>query len=156
MGFQVSPRSLLLVGVLALGSFPATEARAQQTTAEAEVKAVVDSFHWALQRGDSTAVLALLAPDAVILESGGAETRDEYRSHHLPADIAFARSVKQTRSPTSVAVRGDVAWTTATSTTRGEYRGQAVNSASVELMVLSRRADGWKIRAIHWSSRNRS
>ena len=58
-----------------------------------DVAATVDRFHAALSAGDSTGALALLADDAVILESGGVETRDEYRSHHLPADIAFAQAV---------------------------------------------------------------
>jgi ketosteroid isomerase-like protein len=82
------------------------------------------------------------------------ESRQEYRSHHLPADIAFAKSVKGTRSPLHVVVRGDVAWSTATGTTRGKYRGRPVNSSGAELMVLTRGRDGWKISAIHWSSRN--
>jgi len=149
-------RGLLWAGTFGLAAFPGGEAGAQQPTADAEVVAVVDSFHRGLQRGDSAAVLALLAPEVVILESGGAETLDDYRSHHLLADIAFARAVKQTRSPMRVAVRGEVAWTTATSTARGNYRGQPVNTTGAELMVLTRRADGWKITAIHWSSRDRS
>jgi hypothetical protein len=47
------------------------------------------------------------------------------------------------------------AWATSTSTTQGEVRGRAINSAGAELMVLVRGADGWKISAIHWSSRSR-
>ena len=41
-----------------------------------------------------------------------------------------------------------------TSRTTGTYRERAINSAGAELMVLSRTADGWNIRAIHWSSRS--
>ncbi len=55
------------------------------------VAVVVDNYHKALASGDSTSALSLLAGDAVILESGGMETRTEYRSHHLPGDIGFAR-----------------------------------------------------------------
>lgn len=145
-------RTLFWAGALALPALITTAGRAQQATENAAVTAVVDSFHRALQRGDSTVVLALLAPDALILESGGAETRDEYRSHHLPADIAFARAVKGTRSAVRVAVRSNVAWTAATSMTRGKYRGKTVNATGAELMVLTRTADGWKISAVHWSS----
>ena len=119
----------------------------------AAVVAVVERYNEALARGDSATALSLLAPDAVILESGGVETREEYRSHHLPADIAFARAVRRERGPVRVAIQGDVAWVSSTSTSQGEYGGRTVNSAGAELMVLSRESDGWRIRAIHWSSR---
>lgn len=121
----------------------------------ADAAATVEQFHAALAAGDSAAALALLAPDVMILESGGIQTRDEYRSHHLPADIAFAQAVPSQRGPTRVTVQGSSAWAVGSSTTQGTYRDRPVNSAGAELMVLSRGADGWKIRAIHWSSRTR-
>lgn len=121
----------------------------------AAVAGVVAKYHEALAKGDSAAVLALLADDAVILETGGIETRDQYRAGHLPGDIRFAMAVPSTRGPVHVKVRGDVAWTTATSTTQGEMSGRAINSSGAELMVLVRTPGGWKISAIHWSSRNR-
>jgi ketosteroid isomerase-like protein len=121
----------------------------------AEVAGVVDRFHGALVDGDTAAVLRLLAPDVVVQESGGVETLSEYRSHHLPGDMAFARAVKRERSPIRVQVAGDVAWATSTSTTVGEYRGRAINSQGAELMVLRRDPEGWRIVAIHWSSRAR-
>jgi ketosteroid isomerase-like protein len=98
--------------------------------------------------------MRLLAPDAIILESGGEESRAEYQSHHLPADIAYARSTRTTRSPVRVEVRGDVAWASSTSTSAGESRGRPSSSAGAELMVLTRTAGGWSITAIHWSSRS--
>ena len=121
----------------------------------AHVADVVDRFHGALAAGDTAAVLRLLAPDVVIQESGGVETLSEYRSHHLPGDMAFARAVKRARSPIHVRVKGDAAWATSTSTTVGEYRGRAINSQGAELMVLRRDPGGWRIVAIHWSSRAR-
>ena len=119
----------------------------------ASVVSVIERFHAALAAGDSTAALQLLAPDAMILESGGVETRAEYQSHHLAGDIAYAKSMRSTRGPIRVSVRGDVAWAASTSTTTGESRGRQVNSAGAELMVLTRTAAGWRISAIHWSSR---
>lgn len=118
--------------------------------------AVVHRYQKALASGDSSTALGLLAEDAVVLESGGVESRQEYRSHHLTADIGFARAVPSVRSNVRVVVRGDVAWVSSTSTTRGEFRGRKINSSGAELMLLSREPEGWKIRAIHWSSRNRS
>lgn len=121
----------------------------------AAVAAAVDRYHAALASGDSAAALALLSDDAIILESGGQETRAEYRGHHLPGDIEFARAVRSQRGPVRVRVQGDVAWATSTSTTQGEFRGRAINSAGAELMVLVRTPGGWRISAIHWSSRAR-
>ncbi|HEU5184905.1 MAG TPA: nuclear transport factor 2 family protein [Gemmatimonadaceae bacterium] len=128
---------------------------ARALTDSSDVAAVVTRHHAALASGDSAAALALLTDDAVILESGGIETRAEYRSHHLQADVAFARAVKTERSPIRVVVRGDVAWASSTSVAQGEFRGRAINSVGAELMVLVRDSGGWKISAIHWSSRNR-
>jgi uncharacterized protein (TIGR02246 family) len=122
----------------------------------AAVAAVVARFHDALAAGDSAAALALLADDAVVVESGAVETREQYRRHHLPADIGFARAVRSERAPVRVTVRGEAAWTVATSATRGTYRGRPVNADGAEVMVLARTADGWRIAAIHWSSRRRS
>lgn len=121
----------------------------------AAIVSVIERFHEALAAGDSTAALALLAPDVTVLESGGVETRDEYRSHHLPGDIAFARAVPRTRAPIRVTIMGDAAWASSTSITQGEFRGRAINSTGAELIVLTRSGGSWLIRAIHWSSRPR-
>jgi ketosteroid isomerase-like protein len=129
-------------------------AGAQQSDSAA-VAGVIERFHAALASGDSTAALALLAPDVAVQESGGAETLEEYRSHHLPGDIQFARAVPRSRTPIKVTIAGDVAWATSTGVTQGEYRGRAINSNSAELMVLTRSGGSWRIRAIHWSSRAR-
>jgi ketosteroid isomerase-like protein len=119
------------------------------------VAQTVERYHRALAAADSGAALALLADDAVIQESGDEESRAQYRSHHLAADIEFARAVRSQRGPVRVRVRGDVAWATSTSTAQGEFRGRAVNSAGAEMMVLTRERGGWRIAAIHWSSRTR-
>ena len=147
---------LRLTGALLPVLTLAAPASAQVAGDSAAVAAVVERYHRSLQSSDSASALALLAPDAVIIESGGVESRQEYRSHHLPADIAFARAVKESRSPVRVTLRGDAAWAVATATTRGTYRGRAVHSTGAELMVLTRTPDGWTIRAIHWSSRDQS
>ena len=125
------------------------------TADSSAVAAVVDNYHKALASGDSTSALNLLADDAIILESGGLETRAEYRSHHLPGDIGFARAVKSVRGPLKVTLNGDAAWTSSTSTTQGEFNGRPINSVGAESMVLTRSGASWRIRSIHWSSRNR-
>ena len=132
-------------------------ARATTTTAGDSLAAarVVERFDSLLVAGDSIAALALLAPNAVVLESGGIETREQYRAHHLPADIEFVRAVRTIRDPVHAVVRGDVAWTVATSVTQGTFHERAINVADAALMVLTREPDGWRIRAIHWSSHAR-
>ena len=120
----------------------------------AAVARVIDRFRSAMVAGDTATIMSLLEPNAVILESGGIETRAEYQSHHLASDISYAKATKSTRGPMRVAVIGDVAWAASTSTTTGESRGRPVNSAGAELMVLTWTPAGWRISAIHWSSRS--
>ena len=117
------------------------------------ISATVTAFHAALAAGDSAAALTLLAPDAVILESGEVETRSQYAAHHLAADIEFSRAVPSQRVVTLVHHEGAIAGVAATSTARGTVRDRPVASQGAELMVLSRTDAGWRIRAIHWSSR---
>jgi ketosteroid isomerase-like protein len=118
--------------------------------------AVLHRFHDALEKGDSATALSLLTSDVTILESGGIETLAEYRSHHLAADIAFAKAVPSKRTVVSVSVAGSAAWVASTSITQGESGGRPVNSAGAELVVLKKVGADWKISAIHWSSRRRS
>jgi len=148
----VLDRSIILLA-LAIAPFRLdAQSASRDSTAVAET---VHAYHDALTRGDSVRALQLLAPDAVILESGGRETLAEYRAHHLPADIQFAQAVPGERGPVQVTVIGDVAWATSTSIAQGTFRDRAINAAGAELMVLTRTANGWAIRAIHWSSRAR-
>ena len=118
----------------------------------AEVVNTVRSFHSALAAGDTARVLDFLASDVVIQENGDVEVREEYRAHHLAADIAFARTVASSRTPIRVVAQGDVAWVASTTTSQGEYHGRPINSVGTELMVLTRAPNGWQIRSIHWSS----
>ena len=134
----------------------AQSAMSRASSDSADVAGVVSAYDKAIRAGDTLTVLRSLTPDAIVLESGGIETFEQYRSHHLPSDMAFARAVQTEGSPVSVRVVGDAAWAWSTSTSRGEYRGRQINSMGAELMVLRRTAGGWKIAAIHWSSRQRA
>ena len=134
----------------------ARNAAAPRSPDSIAVVSAITQFHAALAASDSAAALRILAPDAIILESGGSETVTQYRAHHLPADIAFARAVPSSSTVVRVQIDGDVAWVASTSTTRGEFRGRSINSTGAELATLRRTSGGWRITAIHWSSRNRS
>ncbi|HET7599521.1 MAG TPA: DUF4440 domain-containing protein [Gemmatimonadales bacterium] len=118
----------------------------------AAAAAVVRAYHDALARGDSAAALELLAADAVIVEGGAIETVAHYRTHHLSADIAFARATRSRRGPVRVTLQEATAWAVSTTRIEGSYRGRPIASNGAELVVLSRTAQGWRIRAIHWSS----
>ena len=122
---------------------------------EREVAEVVGAFHDALASGDSTTALNLLADDVIILESGGAETKEQYRSGHLMGDMSFAQAVPRERGAINVTISGDVAWAHSMSVTQGRRGDREINSQSAELMVLTRADGRWLIRAIHWSSRQR-
>ena len=148
-------RLYTLAIALISGLAPVPLAAQPATNDQAEVVAVVDKFHASLRAGDSAAALQLLADDAVLLEAGGVETRAEYGKNHLPADIEFEKGVVTKRTPIRAVVRGDAAWATSTSEVTGTYQGRAVDFVGAESMVLSREAGGWRIRAIHWSSRAR-
>ena len=155
-------RSLRRAAIIAAQLFlVAAPVRAQQNRASdsIEVIAVRDAFHHALTIGDSATAMRLLAPEVRILESGGSQSREEYRSEHLASDIAYAKAVTSTTTSVRVSFARDVAWISSSSTTTGEFNGRPVNSLSVELMIL-RRVTGaddrrWVIEAIHWSSRRR-
>ncbi|NOT46090.1 MAG: nuclear transport factor 2 family protein, partial [Acidobacteria bacterium] len=117
--------------------------------------AAVEAFYGAMKAGDAAAAMALIAPDAVFLESGGLETRAEYEANHLPADIGFESQVNGTRGPLRIAFEGDAAWVIATTDYDGTFDGQPVAFTSAQLMVLTRDDGPWRIRTIHWSSRPR-
>ena len=135
-----------------------TASQPRASTDSSAVVAAVAAFHAALARGDSIAAVALLSTDAIIMEAGGIETLAEYRSHHLPADIAFARALPGVHTVRAATNSGDAAWVSSTSVTEGQFNGRAVNSSGAELVVLSRvsSAAPWIIRAVHWSSRRRT
>lgn len=147
-------RLSLLASSFAASSFLPLPVDGQGAEEEAVV-AVVEAFHAALARGDSTAALAQLADDVTILESGGAETLEEYRSGHLRGDMRFAQAVARERGEVSVTVLGDAAWAHSTSVTTGRMGDREIDAQGAELVVLTRTDGRWRIRAIHWSSRPR-
>lgn len=150
---HVSLISTAIVVAVFLG-VPGSPVHAQTPTSDSVAAvAVVRAYHQALKIGDSAAAMRLLAPDSVILESGGRETREDYRAHHLQDDILFSQSVSTRISAEQTVVSGDVAWVSSTNVTHGMFEKRPINSSGAELMVLSRTARGWTIRAIHWSSR---
>ena len=132
----------------------AQESGPDATGFKAAVQAV-EQFHAALSGGDSLTVAGLLTDDARILESGGAETKDEYLRHHFHNDAAFLAAMTSEPKTNEVFGKKDVAWVTSTSRLHGTYHKLEIDLNSAELMVLRRTDDGWRIAAIHWSSRSK-
>lgn len=146
----------VVAAVLAVSAASAQSPRAAAARDDsAAVVAVAAAFHARLVAGDSIGVMAMLAPDAMILEAGGLETRHEYQHHHLPGDIAYAAAVKSVRTVQHVSVRGNMAWIASTSVATGTYKDRAINSTGAELMVLTRQGKDWLVSSVHWSSRAR-
>ncbi len=126
-------------------------------TREAEAASrTADRFSEALAAGNRAAVEALLSLDAVIMEEGRSETRTEYFSHHFGRDAAFLAAVEQAPLSRRTTVAGEAAWVVSTSHLQGTSEGRSINVEGAELLVLRRDAaapDGWRIAAVHWSSR---
>jgi ketosteroid isomerase-like protein len=145
-------RILLLIVVVLLLVAPGCR---QESPADAEkdVTAVIDAFYGGIKSGNSAATMAVVAPDALFVETGKLETRSEYEMNHLPNDIAFEKQVTGKRNVVRLTVNGDTAWMIAATEYHGTFDGADVDFVSSQLAVLSREDGTWKIRSIHWSSR---
>ena len=159
-------RAAYLVGIAAIGlsltaAHPGSH-DAPRTPTSANPGAPVDAatpvgtvmaFDEALASGNTAGALALLAEDVMIFESGGVEnSRDEYASHHLKSDAAFSAAVPRTLVSRNQGTQNNMAWVLSVETVAGTYRNQAINSRSVETMLLRLIDRQWRIVHIHWSS----
>ena len=153
--------TLLLAAGLAFAAAPAAHEGSAAGRAEILVGpgaeaavVVVDEFSAALQAADLARVEALLNPDVLVLESGGAErSRAEYFLEHAGADAAFLKGATVKLLRRVARADADLAWVGSESEIHASRDGKALLLLSSETMVL-RRADGaWRIVHIHWSSR---
>ncbi|HEU4773172.1 MAG TPA: nuclear transport factor 2 family protein [Lysobacter sp.] len=116
--------------------------------------AIADQFGQALAAGDFETVETLLAPDVLILESGGAErSREEYLSHHAISDAKFLKDAHHQLLRRRAQVAGDLVWIGSESELHTTKDGKPLTLLSTETMVLRNTPDGWRIAHIHWSSR---
>lgn len=135
---------LALVFVVAQGGPSAKDEAAVQ---------IADRFADALAAGDQATVRALLFPDVLIFESGGAEaSADEYVGHHLPADIAFMTAIKRTVLSRQSGGDRVTRWVATKSRLQGRYKDRDIDLDSTESLVLQNTDQGWRIAHIHWSS----
>lgn len=125
---------------------------AQAGDETAAITTVFESFYGAMKANKPGDAMNLIAADAIFLESGNLETRQQYEESHLPADIEFEAQVTGKRDPLKITVEGNTAWVIATTEYNGTFDGAPVNFVSAQLMVLTKQQNDWKIRTIHWSS----
>ena len=128
-------------------------ARSAPPADEAGLDAAVKAYQTAFDTNKPAEVMAFIADDALMMEAGIVQTRAEYEKEHLPADMDFGKGVTAKRAPDRRVVRGDTAWVTTQTQFTGTYQDKPVSFQGLELMVWSRELAGWRIRAIHWSSR---
>lgn len=120
----------------------------------ASPKETVAAFHDALVSGDKAKALALLSPEVAIYEAGYVErSRDEYASHHLAGDMAFAKSSTRKLLKQSERIDGNTAIVWEETETTGTSRGKPVHVFGTGTVVLEKKGDSWSIVHVHWSSR---
>lgn len=112
----------------------------------------VDAFHQALATGQPKAALALLRPEALIVEEGTVQSRADYEKEHLAADIAYAGAVPSHQTSRKIMQSGETAVVISTYRAQGKFNDRTINSVAAETAVLVREKEGWLIQSIHWSS----
>ena len=119
--------------------------------------ATVERFGSALQAGDLNTVEALLDPEVLILESGGAErNRQQYFEHHAAADAKFLGSANIRLVHRTARRSGDLVWIGSESEIHAQKGEKPLTLLSTETMILKRIGEEWRIVHIHWSSRPRT
>ena len=110
------------------------------------------AYHEALSNGQADDVMSALTSEVIILEGSRIErSAEEYRQHHLHADMRFSAAVKTTTIEHHVRVYGDTAVSIARSHTLGTYKGKQIDKQGNETLVLNLINGHWKISHIHWS-----
>jgi hypothetical protein len=149
--------ALLAASNIPLSAQGSNEAREATPVSEAQPLAVADAFSRALAAGDTGTVRALLLPDVLIYESGGAETSAaEYASHHMPGDMAFLSELRREQLSQLSGGDASTAWVATRTRLTGRYKGKDVDLNNTETLVMTRTNTGWRIAHIHWSSKLRS
>jgi len=114
---------------------------------------VVQTFHAALNTGNTELARAQLAADVTIYEGGQVErSADEYANHHMLADMKFLAAVTTKTLEHEVKVLGNTAISASRSHTTGTYKNKKIDHQGMETMVLEKQNDVWKIKHIHWSN----
>ena len=127
----------------------------QDSAAEKKVIKTLEAFHQAIIDNDSQAAKNLLSKSVRILEGGNIETKDKYLSHHFHSDGKFLSAMKREVESRSVTIEGNTAWVSTQTHTWGTYSDRELDLNNLELAVLKKEGESWKITALHWSSRSK-
>jgi ketosteroid isomerase-like protein len=150
------PLVVCAIGALAYGADGAQQPTTPDPVNSTGPVGVVEAFFKALTAGDFPSATALLDPEALIYESGGVErSRAEYAGHHMPEDAKFLKTATHRVVSRNVDSSDQMAWV-ATESRLTVASAKPMELISTETMVLRKRADGWRIVHIHWSSRKAS
>ena len=116
-------------------------------------EAALQAFSDALEVGNRDLAIARLAPDLKVVEDGVEESRADYVSGHLAADIAYQKSVKTVLLERSV-VNESPTRTRIVSKLRmvSNRSDKMIDSLVAETAVLVKMPDGWKIQRLEWVS----
>ncbi len=123
-----------------------------QPKAVPAAEAAARAFQTALQHGDRTAVLAMLAADVGISEGGHVQNRDDYANGHLGEDIAFLKAATITPVSMGSMSMGDSAMVGSESDIKASVKGEPVTLRSREMLTLKQQGQDWKIVSIQWQS----
>ncbi|MES2069291.1 MAG: nuclear transport factor 2 family protein [Pseudomonadota bacterium] len=135
-------------------SLPAGLAYSNEANQANEPKDTLAEFHAALAAGDTAKASGLLAADVTIYESGFVErSRAEYAGHHLPEDIAFAKTSSRSVLQQGERRDGNLALIWQETETRARLKGKEVRILGTETALLQKTGDNWSIVHVHWSSR---
>jgi mono/diheme cytochrome c family protein len=117
-----------------------------------DAEEVAQAFHGALEHGDRTVVLGLLAPEATLSEGGKTQSREAYAADHLGKDLAFMKSVKVVPLWMGSMPMGNTAMVGSESRITGTHDGKPFVLRSSERLTLKKVGAAWKITAVQWQS----
>lgn len=126
---------------------------AQNSANEKAVLEALEQFHTSIVENDSEAASKVLHENVLILEGTGMETKKEYLSHHFHSDGQFLSAMNRELITQEISVEGNTAWVSTVSSLKGTYSEKEMDITSLELAVLKKDSDMWRIVAVHWSSR---
>ncbi|MDA0671767.1 MAG: nuclear transport factor 2 family protein [Bacteroidetes bacterium] len=126
---------------------------AQDQSDEATIKQVLVDFKTAIITNDSEVASELLHDEVEILEGRTKESKEQYLSHHFHSDGRFLSAIERVDLSQDIKIEGNVAWVSTITAMTGTYNYNEIDLTSLELAVLKKQENDWKIIALHWSSR---
>lgn len=124
-----------------------------QTSEESAISKTLVDFENAMIENDSESASNLLHDEVIIMEGDGTETKEEYLSHHFHSDGRFLSAMNRELITEKINFDGNIAWVSTITALKGTYSDRDIDMTSLELAVLKKENDSWKIVALHWSSR---